>query len=137
MLSFPFVSTQSIHKLTVVALITVWTFTLISLFGHHAYLELTTHFRLQYAFVSTACILLLISFHSWKILPFAVCCALLNSIYILPYYSRDISPVSYSAATHLRLMHANVLGSNKNYSALLGAITAAHPPDISGVAGAY
>ena len=127
MLSFPFVSSQLIYRLTAITLITVLTLTLISLFGHHVYLELATHFRLQYALLSVACILLFIGFHSWKLLPFAVCCALLNSMYILSYYSRDISPVSYSAAAHLRLMQINVLGSNRNYSTLIGAVGAAHP----------
>jgi len=123
----PFLSSQLIYRLTVVALITVSALTLISLVGHHAYLELATHFRLQYALVSTCCILLLINVQSWKLLPVAVCCAFLNSLFILPYYSRDFKPVSYSDATHLRLMQANVQGSNRNYSALINSITAAHP----------
>lgn len=125
--AFPFLTSQFVYKLTVVALMAVSTLTSISLFGRHVYLELATHFRLQYAFVSVGCILILISFHSWKLLPFAVSCALLNSLYILPYYSREFSGVSYTAATRLRLMQTNVLGSSKNYSALLGSITAAHP----------
>jgi len=126
-LPFPFVTSHLIYKLTVVTLIAVATLTLVSLFGHHLYLELATHFRLQYALLSVTCILLLINAHSWKLLPVAVCCALLNSMYILPYYSQEISPVSYAAATRLRLMQANVLGSNQKYAALIGTIKAAHP----------
>ena len=127
MSSFPFVTSQLIYKLTIGTLIVVSLLTLIGFFGHHAYLELATHFRLQYVFLSAACILLLINSHSWRVLPLAVVCAALNSLYILPYYSRDFLPVSYAAGTHLRLMEANVLGSNRNYAALLGSITAAHP----------
>jgi endonuclease/exonuclease/phosphatase (EEP) superfamily protein YafD len=126
-LSFQFISTHSIYKLTVITLIAVWAVTLISLFGHHAYLELATHFRLQCVLTSAACLLLLIHFHSWKLLPFAVCCAFLNSLSILPYYSRDFSPVGYSVATNLRLMQINVLGSNEKYATLIGSISAAHP----------
>jgi endonuclease/exonuclease/phosphatase (EEP) superfamily protein YafD len=124
---YQFVSAATIYKLTVVALLTVSALTLISFFGHHAYLELATHFRLQYAFLSAGCILLLINFQSWKLLPLAVVCALLNLTYVLPYYSRDFAPVGYSAATRLRLMQANVLGSNRNYTALLGSVAATHP----------
>ena len=127
MVSFQFLSAQGIYRLTVVVLIAVWCLTLISFFGHHAYLELATHFRLQYAFLSAACILLLINSQSWKLLPFAVVCALLNSTYVLPYYSRDFSPVGYTAGTRLRVMQANVLGSNRNYAALLRSVAAAHP----------
>jgi endonuclease/exonuclease/phosphatase (EEP) superfamily protein YafD len=127
MLTSLFPSYQFVYKLTVGTLIAVWACSLISLFGHHAYLELATHFRFQYALLSLICIISFLALRSWKLLPLAICCALLNSLYILPYYSREISPVSYSAGTHLRLMQANVLGSNGKYSALIGAITAAHP----------
>lgn len=124
---YQFVSAQTVYKFTIVSLLTVSALTLISFFSHHAYLELATHFRLQYAVVAALCILSLINFQSWKMLPLAVVCALLNSTYVLPYYSKDFLPVGYSEATRLRLMQANVLGSNRNYAALLGSVAAARP----------
>ena len=104
--------------------------TLISLFGHYAYLELATHFRLQYALASLACIILLIVFHSWKLLPFAVALAIFNLSYILPYYFAAPRHDSQSSTVHLRLIQANVLGSNKNYAALIEAVNEAHPDII-------
>lgn len=129
MLLFQFVSSQPVYTLALMALIIVSLLTLMSLFGHHAYLELATHFRLQYALVSSVCIILFIISHSWKLLPLAVCCALLNLAYILSYYFVASHRVNSSAA-HLRLMLANVLGSNKNHAALIEAVKEANPDII-------
>jgi endonuclease/exonuclease/phosphatase (EEP) superfamily protein YafD len=118
-------SSQLTHKLTLAVLIVVATLTVMSLYGNHAYLELATHFRLQYALTSTVCVVLLIAFRSWRLLPLAICCALLNLAYILPYYF-DSHRADYPSATHLRLMLVNVLGSNKNYSNLIESVRAAN-----------
>jgi len=120
-------SSNIVYRVVLVAVIVVAVLTLASLFGHHVYLELATHFRLQYTLLSVAAILLLINFQSWKLLPVAVCCALLNSLYILPYYSRDVVPGSAQQDTRLRLMQANLLGSNTNYDAIRGSIASALP----------
>lgn len=119
------ISTQLIHKLLVVLLIILWLLTLISLFGHHVYLELATHFRLQYALAASACVVLLIVFHSWKVLPFALCCALINWAYVLPYYSGTPRHHSKSTTAPFRLMLINVERINKNYEAVTKAIAEA------------
>jgi endonuclease/exonuclease/phosphatase (EEP) superfamily protein YafD len=119
------ISTQLIHKLLVVLLIILWLLTLISLFGYRVYLELATHFRLQYALAASACVVLLIVFHSWKLLPFALCCALINWAYVLPYYSRTPRHHSKSTAAPFRLMLINVERINKNYEAVTTAIAEA------------
>src|SRR5436190_24034553 len=112
-------SAPLIYKVTVIVLIVVSTATVVSLFGRHPYLELTTHFRLQYALLSAICLLLLINAESWRLLPLALCCFVLNSFYILPYYSRDIVPANFKEASQLRLMQANLQGGNQNYAAIL------------------
>jgi endonuclease/exonuclease/phosphatase (EEP) superfamily protein YafD len=125
------VSPQIIYKFVIAILVIVSAFTLISLFGRHAYLELATHFSLQYALISSVCIILLVIFHSWRLLPVAVFCALLNWSYILPYYFAKPQRVNDSSAVHLRLMQMNVLGSNKNYSAVTEAVSEANPDIIA------
>ena len=124
------VASQFILKLTLAVLIVVSTLTLISFFGHHVYLELATHFRLQYALASTLCIFVFIVGRSWKLLPVAVCCALLNLAYILPYYLHAPHHEMDSSATHLRLMQINVLGTNKNYATLIEIVREANPDII-------
>jgi endonuclease/exonuclease/phosphatase (EEP) superfamily protein YafD len=125
------VSPQLIYKFVIVILVVVSAFTCISPFGRHAYLELATHFRLQYALVSLACIIPLIISQSWRLLPVAVLCALINWSYILPYYFAKPQRVNDSSAVHIRLMQANVLGSNKNYSAFAKAVSEAQPDIIT------
>ncbi len=79
------VSSQLIYRLTLVALIAVVVLTLASQFGQFLYLELTTHFRLQYVLVAIVCALLFTVLQAWKFVPIAVLCAVLNSVYLLPY----------------------------------------------------
>src|SRR6478672_505267 len=116
-------SHQLLYKLTAVILSSILALSLASLFGRHLYLELTTHFRLQYALAAFACVGVLIAFHSWKLLPIAVCCAGYNLAYLVPYYFSKPRPVIKSTAAHLRLLQVNLLLSNKNYETLLAAAT--------------
>jgi endonuclease/exonuclease/phosphatase (EEP) superfamily protein YafD len=126
MFLFELVSPQAIYRLIAALVIVVCVLTFISFFGHHVYLELATHFRLQYAVASLACVILLSAFHSWKLLPFAVAALVCNLIYILPYYAAASGNQEKPDAIRLRLLEANVLGSNKNYAALSQAVLEAH-----------
>lgn len=119
------VSHQLLYKLTAVILISILALTMASLFGRHLYLELTTHFRLQYALTASACVGVLIVFHSWKLLPVAVCCAVYNLAYLVPYYFLRPRPQIKSSAASLRLLQVNLLLSNENYETLLTAATEA------------
>lgn len=120
------ISTQLIHNVLVVLLIILWLLTLISLFGHHVYLELATHFRLQYALVASVSVVLLIVFHSWRLLPFALCCALFNWVHVFPYYTAPWRPDAKSTTAPLRLMLVNVQSDNENYAVLTKAVGEAH-----------
>jgi endonuclease/exonuclease/phosphatase (EEP) superfamily protein YafD len=127
MLLFEVVPPQTIYRLVAALLTVVCILTFVSFFGHHVYLELATHFRLQYAVASLACIVFLLAFHSWKLLPFAAAALVCNLIYILPYYVASSRNHDEPSAIHLRLFQANVFKSNKNYDALLDAVVEAHP----------
>jgi endonuclease/exonuclease/phosphatase (EEP) superfamily protein YafD len=121
------ITPQRIHLLVVIASVVVSVFTLASMFGRHLYLELTTHFRLQYALAATACLILLAVFHSWRLMPLALCCAVVNLAFILPYYASASRPQAPPGAMRLRLMHANVLGGNKDFAALTAVVEEEHP----------
>jgi endonuclease/exonuclease/phosphatase (EEP) superfamily protein YafD len=121
---------QLSYRLVIALLTAVSILTLTGLFGRHVYAELATHFRLQYALASLACIVLLTVFHSWRLLPLAVATLIFNLIFILPYYFAAPLRRDQSSAVHLRLMQANVLGSNKNYGALIEAVHEAQPDII-------
>src|SRR5258705_1739233 len=119
------VSHQLLYKLTAVILSSILALTLASLFGRHPYLELTTHFRLQYALAALGCAGTLCALHSWKLLPIAVCCAIYNLAYLVPYYFSKPKPDIKSSAATFRLLHVNLLLSNENYETLLTAATEA------------
>ena len=123
------VTPQRVYLLVAVASVAVSAFTLASLFGRHSYLELATHFRLQYALAASACVLLLIVFRSWKLLPLVLCCAAFNWSFVLPYYSATPRRPPRPDALQLKLMLANVLGSNRDYAALT-SVVAESGPDI-------
>jgi endonuclease/exonuclease/phosphatase (EEP) superfamily protein YafD len=125
MFLFEVVSSQLIYRLTLVALIAVVALTLASQFGQFLYLELTTHFRLQYILVAIVCALLFTVLEAWKFVPIAVLCAVLNSVYVLPYLYKApsvvLGPQAFPPAT-VRVLQANVLKSNRNYNAVLDLV---------------
>lgn len=108
-----------IYKFTILILSSVVLLTLLSQFGNHLYLELTTHFRLQYIIAAFLTAGLLAVFQSWKFVPIALLCAGLNFVYVLPYYRAVPKAQGDSSGVRLRLFHANVLKVNKNYKRLL------------------
>lgn len=120
------ITPQRLHLFVAFTTVAVSALSLASLFGRHPYLELATHFRLQYALAASSCVILSVVFHSWRLLPLALLCAIFNWTFILPYYagSRPSSPTS---VIRLRVMHANVLVINKNYAALTAAIEQKRP----------
>jgi endonuclease/exonuclease/phosphatase (EEP) superfamily protein YafD len=124
------VTHRAAYRFAVYASAAASALTIASLFGRHPYLELTTHFRLQYALTLSALAPLLFIFRSRKLLPLALCCAALNWAHILPYYSAQNRPAPKPSAVHLKLMLSNVQGSNKHYEALTTAL-GAERPDIA------
>jgi endonuclease/exonuclease/phosphatase (EEP) superfamily protein YafD len=116
------ISPSLIHRLTLVVLTMLVLLTLVSQFGQHLYLELTTHFRLQYVLAAIACAVVLTVLQSWKFLPIAILCAVLNAVYLSPYFSSKANAGLQQEGVRVRLFHANVLYNNRNYKALLEAV---------------
>lgn len=118
-----FITSQRVYLLVVPATLAVAFFTAASLFGRRSHLlEMCTHFRLQYALAATACACALAALHSWRLLPLALCCAVFNWAQVAPYYSAPARAASASSPVRLKLMLANVLGSNRDYDALAAAV---------------
>lgn len=115
-------------------------FTLTGFWGRaHWFIDLTSHFRLQYLAVQLAAVFWFAwrSRHSLRRLPkrklFAVAlCAGLNFSVILPYYTEP--PLSLHRnqriVGRLRLMHMNVLRLNHNVDAVMDAV-ADKEPDVA------
>jgi endonuclease/exonuclease/phosphatase (EEP) superfamily protein YafD len=112
------VSSQTVYKFALALLVMLVVLTLASQFGQYIYLELTTHFRLQYVLVAIFCALLLAPFQAWKFVTIAVLCAVLNASYIWPYYRVQPGKEAKSA-NRLKLFHANVFKKSRNYQKLL------------------
>jgi endonuclease/exonuclease/phosphatase (EEP) superfamily protein YafD len=124
------VSPQLIYRLAVVVLVAVLLANVVGLLGRQVYFELATHFRVQYALAALACLVTLIAFRSWRLAPLAAAALVFNLVYILPYYLTPPAKGREPHSTRLRLLHANVLGSNKNYPALIEAVRRESPDVI-------
>src|SRR5580765_7685179 len=114
-------SSQLIFRPTLVALTVVVVLTLLSQFGQYLFLELTTHFRLQYVLVAIFCAVVFTVLQEWKFLPIAIICAVLNAIYLGPYL-RPASHVDVDGP-RLRLLHTNVLKNNRDYKAVFNLVS--------------
>jgi endonuclease/exonuclease/phosphatase (EEP) superfamily protein YafD len=114
-------SSQLIFRLTLVTLSAVVVLTLASQFGQYFFLELTTHFRLQYVLVAIVCAVVFTVLQDWKFVPIAIICAVLNAIYLGPY----LRPASHVDADgpRLRLLHANVFKDNRDYKAVFDLVS--------------
>src|SRR5688572_6389811 len=85
-------------------------------FGRFPYLELATHFRLQYALAASLAAVALLAAKRWKPLAAAVLCAAVNWASVFPYLA-PITPTASAAteASHVRIMLANVYMRNRAY----------------------
>ncbi len=105
----------------------IFVLTLISFFGRYPFLELTTHFRFQYLWLSAIFLILLCVFRSWS---FAIPTLLVlgsNALYVFPYLYPAQDVRQNSAKKSLRVMLANVEHRNKNYERLLESVKTANP----------
>jgi endonuclease/exonuclease/phosphatase (EEP) superfamily protein YafD len=115
------------YKITVLLLAGGLVATIGGFFGRHFGLELITHFRLQLIFLGVAGGVVLMAFHSWRVLPVAVALACLNAWYVAPYFFKQSSAGPVESTNALKLMQANVLKSNQNYQAVLRSIAEVKP----------
>jgi endonuclease/exonuclease/phosphatase (EEP) superfamily protein YafD len=122
MFLFQVLSSQLVYRATLLTLTTIVVLTLATQFGKYLYLELTTHFRLQYVIAAVICSVSLIAFQSWKFVPIAILCALMNAVGLWPYYRSNPERKTDSSGTHLRFLQANVLKNNTNYKVVLDLV---------------
>jgi endonuclease/exonuclease/phosphatase (EEP) superfamily protein YafD len=116
-----------VKKLTYLTVAIISALTLISLLGRYPYLELSTHFRLQYAWISLICIVVLSFLRSCKLVLPITLCAFFNLAQIIPYYYAPERQIQDLPANTLKIMLANVEGSNKNYPALIQTVKSVNP----------
>ncbi|HEV8369094.1 MAG TPA: endonuclease/exonuclease/phosphatase family protein [Pyrinomonadaceae bacterium] len=121
------VSSQLVYRSTLAVLTTIVVMTLASQFGKHLYLELATHFRLQYVLLGITCVIVLSAFQSWKFVPIAIMCVLINVIYVVLYFGPQAKRDEQPSSTQLRLLHVNVLKNNTNYAAVLQLVSTNNP----------
>lgn len=122
--------TKLTHLIAQITCIMVLVLTIASFFGRYPYLELTTHFRLQYLWFSAICGIGFCFFKNWKFLAPCLLCFVLNGIYIFPYYFSDNHKLTNVPTIILKLMLANVEGRNKSYDKLLESVKSANPDVI-------
>lgn len=116
-------------RLAAIAIVLVTGLSLTSYIGWNPYLELASHFKLQYLVVSLLCILLLFSDRRKTWLFVALFCLSIQLIEILPWYF----PPSWmgNLETHdLRILSSNVYARNRNYEKVLSLVKD-EKPDIA------
>ena len=95
---------------------------------HGKYLELASHFRLQYLLAVAACLILFIALKSWPWASLAAAYVLVIAALLLPsYISRRSDEPSRASASNLRLLLLNVNYENRRYAQLAGLIKSERP----------
>jgi len=93
------------------------------------YIELSTHFRLQYFIGSLLVTGVFFLSQDWKWLILGFIAIGLNSVGVLPWHLASPAISEAKEVPSLRLFHSNVLSSNKQYSRLM-ALISEEKPDI-------
>lgn len=99
----------------------------LTLFGRYSFLELTVHFRFQYAIGSFVCLILLAVFRRWKLCLLMLVCGVFNFAQIVPYYFAAPHRIETANSQKLRLMTANVAMKNENYAAFHESVRISAP----------
>lgn len=118
---------KTVNRFTYLVAIFVSTLTLTSMFGRYPYLELSTHFRLQYAWLSLICVTGLFAYRSWKWVLLVTVVFFFNVSQIIPYWYVVQQQTTALPAINIRVMLANVQGNNGDYSSLIAAVKSINP----------
>lgn len=105
----------------------IFILTLLSFFGRYPFLELTTHFRFQYLWLSVILLILLCVFRSWTFLIPTILVSAINGFYVFPYLYPVQSITQNTANTTLVVMLANVEHRNSNYERFFQSVEATNP----------
>lgn len=119
------VSLLGLTQVVAVGVMTVSIPTICSQLDSH--LELLSHFRLQYFYLSLLCTLLFLAYCQYKSSLVMALVFLLNSIYIIPWYFNESTDDNYLAS--LKIIHSNVHTTNSDYQKFI-ALIEREKPDI-------
>ena len=109
----PSSSSSVLAQATVVV---VFLCSLAGVLGHvHHYVELASHFRLQYLIVALACLLIFVALHAWwsAIGAFATVC--LHLAVVVPWYVSRHQPLCTSPHFPVKLLFANVESTQSTF----------------------
>jgi len=94
----------------------------------HKYLELTSHFRMQYLLGSATCFLIFLLIANWWSAAGALICAVINLSSIVPFYLPKKSLLSNGVrGRRLKLVFANVERCNTRYDAFIALVNRQQP----------
>ncbi|MEG4235019.1 endonuclease/exonuclease/phosphatase family protein [Microcoleus sp. Pol11C3] len=95
------------------------------------FFELSSHFKLQYLLVGFSTFIFFALVRSRKIgLLVSAFCIIINLAEIVPWYFPGSAFVGPTPGQHLRILHSNVLTSNRRYSEVISLVKA-EQPDIA------
>ena len=95
------------------------------------YFELSSHFKLQYLLVGLSTLIFFALVRSKKIwLLVSAFCIVINLAEIVPWYFPAPAFAGATPGQHLRILHSNVLTSNRRYSDVISLVKA-EQPDIA------
>jgi endonuclease/exonuclease/phosphatase (EEP) superfamily protein YafD len=115
--------------LQVVATITV-ILSILTLFdGLHRYIELFSHFKSQYLLASITSAIIFVFYKNYKYTIVLLLIALLNLVFILPWYFPNQDYNSGNTEVDLSLLQCNVLTNNEDFKGLLELVNH-EKPDI-------
>jgi endonuclease/exonuclease/phosphatase (EEP) superfamily protein YafD len=93
----------------------------------HQYLELSSHFKLQYLIVALACLLVFVALQAWRSALYACFTFFLNLAMVLPWYLPQ-SPANLKQAHYrVKLLFTNVQSANKNFSDFISFVIEEDP----------
>ncbi len=94
-------------------------------------IELLNHFQFQYFLASVVILMILAALRRWRIVILAGAAFIVSSSAVAPMWFRpqgvDASATTTQVTSTIRILHANVLSSNKHRAALLDLITREKP----------
>ena len=124
------------NSLTLIGLIRIFSVMLaalstLTLFdSHHRFLELFSHFKLQYLLASLIFMSIFVVTRERKWATVMMAIFLLNLSYVLPwYFDSKPNPHQQNQLNFLKILHSNVQTSNKSYSKLIELVLE-ESPDI-------
>jgi endonuclease/exonuclease/phosphatase (EEP) superfamily protein YafD len=93
----------------------------------HKYLELTSHFKLQYLMAALACLLIFVALHGWWSALMACFTVVINLMMVLPWYMLPSQAHLTQPSDPVKLLFANVESTNKNFSAFIRLVIEGNP----------